>query len=67
MSGREAEAFNVGALAVNGSKIGEREFDFRRGNRKASVFEHLKHGPSRKVVSVALDTSAQVCSPERPR
>ena len=54
MGGGEAEAFDVGGLAVDGAKLRERLADFGGGNGEASVFEHFQDGPSREVVTVAF-------------
>lgn len=66
MSGGEAEAFDVGALAVDGSEIGEREVDFGGGNGVASVSEHLKRSLAREVVSVALGAAFVHIAAEAP-
>lgn len=54
MGGGEAEAVDVGGVAVNGAEFGEGEIGFGGRDGVASVLQHLQRRPSRQVVSVTL-------------
>lgn len=54
VGGGEAEAVDVGGVAVNGAEFGEGEIGFGGRDGVASVLQHLQRRPSRQVVSVTL-------------
>lgn len=64
---RDAEAVDVGVLAVGGAEVGERKVDLGGGDGVAPVPEHLQECPPSQVVAVALDAAVVHVSAHAPR
>lgn len=57
MSNWDTKSANIWVLAVNSSKIVDREVDFRERNIVTPVSQHLQNGSTWQVVSVTVSAA----------